>query len=1231
VRRRQILRATVGGGLGLGLLVGFAFFLTAALGAASAAAATVTVGSLSVDHMLEPEAIEDTKPTFGWKLIADGRGVKQSAYEVQVAKTEAELLAGTDVWNSGKQTSAESLEIPYGGSSAALEAGHGYFWRVRVWDQSGNPSAWSAPAHWQMALLSESDWHGADWIAPRANVEASTWTDYELSVDFAITSGATGAIFREQDPENFYMWQINIESGEALLRPHIDRNGHFEVLDEVSLGTVITAGELHSVHHLSIKAEGTTIRTYIDGQEVEHLTDSTFGSGGIGFRSGGSSENATFTNLSVKALGGGGSTLFSDSFSTSPDPAFPGAPIEGGGLHAREGRTSLISTAPAAPLLRKAFTLAHSTAEIASAHLYADGLGFYEADISGAKVGNQVLTPSAPIYTGRYRYQTYDVAGDLRNGENVLGMTLAEGYGPEFSPHVPRWLGPRQAIALLEIKYTSGETQRVVTDESWKWDEGPVVRAGIYAGESYDALREQSGWDEPGFDASAWQATRTVSSPGPLEADTTPPVRVIRAVAPVRVTEPASGVYVYDLGENISGWARLHVSAPPGTRIQMRYAEDILPDGHIDPRTNRRAASTDSFVVGNDGNGTWEPTFTYHGFRYVEVTGLPQPATLADLEGRVVHAALGETTQFHSSDAMLDAIFENNRRTMLNNAVSYPTDNPVRDERTDATMDVQAYVDASTREFEADRFFDSYLVGLGGGGWGESPDYNATNVPLAWDLYQQYGDRRALEAFYPGMLSTAEHYEQESSGLIWPEGDPAHDNGYGDWCPPIPEPEAQGGVGGPTAGGYEACFSEVSLVNTAIAYRNTKITAAAAQALGHTAKATEMTDLAEAIETAFESHFATSTGYGSGKQVTSVLPLAFGMVPASRRQSVAENLVARIEGPDKGHLQTGIFGTRFLLDALDAAGRPEVGRTMLDQTSYPGYGYEIGFGAQIGLPPGSGATTDWEEWTYESSMESHDHAMFAGINASFLTDLAGIEATSPGYATFRIAPVVPAGLPEAGASINTVRGPVSSAWTRSGSTFTLAAVVPPNSTALIYLPTEAGTEVRESGVPVGSAPGVEFVREEGSTGIYKVGSGEYHFVVAPPSHESESEEETHQPPAQPQPAPTPPTPTPQKPEAKNEPPRPQLTVTATVVKGGRVQVLLQCAGGCPSGGSKLKVTATGPSGKPVYARVQKPLVHGKLSFAFRPGRGTVVKRLRLQVVGLPVGAETVYANLSKAR
>jgi alpha-L-rhamnosidase len=1179
--------------------------------------------------MRAPLGIDDPRPRLGWQLHSGERGARQTAYRIQVAESTAGLTAGDLVWDSSEVGSAESVAVSYDGPP--LDSGQRYYWRVRVWDEHGEESAWSAPSWWEMGLLEPAAWQGAEWIAPAATTEAASWRDYRLDVAFTIVSGAAGVVFRAQNPDNFYMWQVQVEADDVLLRPHLRQDGHWEVLDEIDIADTLPLSQAHTPHELTIEADGDSFTTWIDGEEVNELDDDTFAAGGVGFRSGDGSEDARFDDLEVHDLNG--RELFSDDFETSPDPAFPGATLQSGALRSHAGDTDLISTTPAVPELRKEFVLDRPASQVVSARAYAFGLGLYELRLSGERVGDRVLTPPATDYGQRLRYQTYDVASQLRNGANVLGMTLAEGYGPRFSKYGWRWLGPRQAQVLLEVRYANGTSQHVISDGSWRWGEGAVREASLYGGETYDGRLAGSGWDEPGFDDGAWQPVKAASPPpGTLEADTTPPIRVVETLRPVALTEPAAGTHVFDLGRNFSGWARIQVEGPAGTEIRMRYAENIRADGTLDRTTNRNAAATDTFVLaGGPGTETFEPEFTYHGFRYVEVTGLPAgfEPTLDTLAGRVVHADLSPTAEFESSDPLLDRIYANNRRTIENNAMSYPTDNPVRDERTGPGMDVQAYVDAAVRDFDANRYLAAFLDQLDEE-WGGSPDMNAAHIPIAWALYEQYGDLATLAKSYPSMVAAVDAYMAETGDGVWPEPPAGEHRGFGDWCPPIPAGEVAGGIGGPDIDAYEECFSEVSLVNTALAYRDARIVAAAARALGQTVDAAHFDAIAEQIEAAFEATFANlpGGGYGSERQVTSILPLAFDMTPAGRRGPVARALVERVLTHDDGHLDTGIFGTRFLFDALLAAGRPDIALTALDQTTYPGFGYEIGFGPQIGLPPGHGATTSWEGWAYEAGHGSHDHAMFAGINASLTGGLGGIEPLSPGYAEVGIAPAAAAGLDRVATSLQTVRGEVASSWRRAGETFQLDVTVPPNATAEVRIPTQPGDEVRESGVAAGKSEGVSFLRDEGMSRVYRTGSGEFHFLAAPAPPKPDG---GGQPPGNGSPtgdgggtsdagAGTAPNPAAKRPPVSRRHGRhrskPRLRVRARALGSHRVSLVLSCRQGCPGRPRRVLVTVRAPARRhPVLGRRRARFADGRARIVLRT-RHRLPRRLRVDVRGL---------------
>ena len=1046
--------------------------------AASASPAGLSVTNLQVDYVTDPFGIDDTHPSLSWQLESGLNGERQTAYRILVASAADRLSPGrADVWDSGEVVSNASIGVPYGGP--VLQSTRRYYWTVQAWGVHGGPSSWAAPAWWEMGLLDPSDWQGAQWISPDTASQDS-WSDFAVDVDFTIRKGAASLLFRAQDANNLYLWQVNseVDPGHVMLRPHLELNGSFShLVPDVDVSQVITQQNLGEQHHLRVEANGSTFTTWIDGTLVNTLTDSTFSKGTIGFRVGDSTEDSRYDNLAVHGLDG--AALFSDDFSTSPDPAFPQTPIVDGQLEPGGGIT-LLNRDPGAPMLRDTFTLGK---KIARARAYVDGLGFYEMRVNGHKVGDDVLSPADTPYQQRDLYRTYDLTSDLRQGANTVGIWLGNGYGARFSQYGFRWLGPKQATLLIDVTYTDGTHQAVTTDGSWTWSNGPVTTNDIYAGESYDARLEQRGWDQPGFDAASWQPVTTVAAPSTkLVADDVPPVRVVQTLRPVRLTEPQPGVYVYDLGQNIAGWEQLRVQGAAGTTVRMRTAEDLGADGMLDTTTNRGAASTDTYTLaGSGGVETYEPRFTYHGFRYVEVTGYPGTPTLGAIAGRVVHADVASTGTFASSDWLLNQIWQNNRRTILNNSMSVPTDNPVRDERTPPGMDVQAYHDASIREFGMDRFYANYLLDMPpgtalptDGGNAQNPDMGGNQISLAWTLYEQYGDRATLARMYPAMKAFVDTNATNVPGHIWPAN-----HGFGDWCPPVYGDGVNGGLGSPGIGN---CTSEVSLVNTALSYLQAVDVVRAADALGQAADADHYTALAAAIKDAFNATFlnATHDGYADGRQTTSILPLAFGMVPADDVQAVGDRLVSTILDAGHGHLDTGIFGTRYLVDALARIGRIDVGMMVLDQTTYPGFGYEIG----------QGATTDWEQWTCRSNMESHDHAMFSGINASLYTQLAGIDPTGAGYGTLTVVPQVPPSLNHVAASIDTVRGPVASSWAVDRTAFTLDVTIPVNATAVVSMPLFG-----HGSNSVTADHHATLLRIEGDTAMYAVGSGQWQFIT----------------------------------------------------------------------------------------------------------------------------------------
>ncbi len=728
-----------------------------------------------------------------------------------------------------------------------------------------------------------------------------------------------------------------------------------------------------------------------------------------------------------------------------------------------KGKWIGVSSEMASPLLRSQF---HLDKRIKKATAYVFGFGFYELHLNGVKAGENVLTPVNSNYAKNLYYDTYDVTSLLREGGNAAGLWLGNGYDRGFSRSGYRWLAAKQAILELDIQFEDDTWARVVTDESWKAAESPILISSIYDGETYDARREKSGWDQFGYDDHAWQPVQLLPAPaGLIRSRLMPPIKVIRTLRPRRIYRPKPGVFVFDMGQNMAGWARVRAGGAAGTTIVMRYAEDILPNGTLDTRTNGLALVTDIFTLKGAGVEVYEPRFTYHGFRYVEVTGFPGTPTLSSLEGRVVHAAVEPVGSFHSSNPLLNRIHSNFQWSIVNNLVGIPTDNPARDERTPCQMDSMTAEETAIDNFDMNNYYTKWLQDIEG--IKRDPNWAGDQVFLAMLLYQHYGNRRILEDNYENSRQLVDAFATQAARQNpWSDA-------FGDWCPP-------------GRGTYKTCFNEGEIVNTSIYYRATLLVSQMAEVLGKTSDALTYKQRAESILREFNArHFNQATHtYESGRQVTSILPLAFDMVPPDQKPAVANALLERLIVKDREHLDTGIFGTRYLFDVLIDNGFAQEAYKVLNQTTYPSYGHQISLGA----------TTTWEQWHFIGGMESHDHAMYAGPGSTFYSRLAGIQPAQPGYKEILIRPDFPKGLTSVNCSLRTVMGEIVSNW-KVHNGLVEDITIPPNATAVVYLPAINAAQVKESGRPATKAKGVRFLRMENSYALFSVGSGTYQFVI----------------------------------------------------------------------------------------------------------------------------------------
>jgi alpha-L-rhamnosidase len=763
-----------------------------------------------------------------------------------------------------------------------------------------------------------------------------------------------------------------------------------------------------------------------------------------------------------------------------------------------------------APLLRKEFAL---DKDVRRARLRVSGLGYYEARLNGRRVGDHVLDPGWTTYDKRVLYSTYDVTDQLNRGRNAIGILLGNGwYNPlplrmwgklNLREHLP--VGEPRAIAQLDVEFTDGSTATIGTDDTWKAGDSPIVRNSVYLGEIYDARREQPGWDAAGFDDSKWKsAARASENVGSLHAQAAPPIRVTRTIRPVELTQPRPGVWIFDMGENFAGWARLRVSGPAGTRVRLRYAELLNADGSANFMTSacgqikqggpgyeysgsgapKSAWQQDEYVLkGTGGEETFTPHFTFHGFRYVEVTGFPGEPTLKSLDGLRLNSDLAPAGAFACSNEMFNRLQDVVQRTLLSNVFSVQSDCPHR-EKFGYGGDIVASSEMAVLNFDMSRFYAKAVedlneaqranggftetapyVGIGDHGLGEGSgpiEWGTGHPVLLAQLYQYYGDRRIMEQQYAPLRKWIELLDSRAKDYIL-------DNGIGD---------------------HEAIEkTSTAITGTAFYYYNVKLFERIARTLGKTGDAEHAAQTAEKIKAAFNQKFLRpGTGrYGAGTQAAQSLALAFGLVADADRQDALAALVRDITESHQGHLTTGIFGTKFMLEALSESGRADVAYQIADQRTFPGWGYMLE----------NGATTLWEHWAMDDHVFSRNHPMFGSVSEWFYKGLAGI-APAPdavGFDKILIRPQPVGDVTWVRSHHDSIRGRIVSELSREGGTLALKVRVPVGAVAIVSVPATGAAAVTEGGNPLDRVPGIRPRRAHAGVVDLEVPSGEYNFAV----------------------------------------------------------------------------------------------------------------------------------------
>jgi alpha-L-rhamnosidase len=1051
-------------------------------------AGSVVPVNLQCEYRLNPQGLDVVQPRLFWEVQSAERDQMQTAYQILVASSEPLLQKNAgDLWDSGKVASDETINIIYSGKP--LKSGAQCFWKVKTWDKNGQASDWSAPAKWSLGLLKQNDWQGkwigldqgektndfggAQWIwFPEGNPaeSAPVCTRYFRRVfELPANQEVSAAIIEITADDQFDMYVNGLAAGKG------NGWGSPKTIDLAAVlkpGKNILAVEARNVGNNPNPA-GVLAKLKVGFKPGTPWTLTT----GDGWKS------ATNAEAGWTAL------AFDDS-------AWPNTKLLGEYGTQSWGIIQSDDRPLPARYLRREFSVEK---KVRRATAYLCGLGLSELYLNGRKVSDDVLSPAIASYDQRAFYVTYDVTDHLRRGENAIGVILGNGrfYAPRVRvPAECRTFGYPKLLLQLNVEYTDGTTSQIVSDEKWKLTaNGPIRANNEFDGEVFDARMEMPGWSQVKFDDSQWEPAQLVSPGAPvLSAQIGEPIRVLETIRPVAITHPKPGVYIYDLGQNMAGWCRLKVNGLAGTVVKLRHGEELNPDGSLYTANMRSAKAEDSYTLKGKGVEIYEPRFTHHGFRFVEVTGFPGQLELDAIEGKVVHDALPKVGEFATSNPLINQIYHNIYWGVRDNYRSLPTDMP-RDERQGWMGDRQEVSKGETYLFNIAPLYSQWLTDINDAqrADGSVPDVCPAFWPLYQDgvvwastytivpnmLYDQYGDVGILQKHYASLKQWSDYMAKFLENDLMPR------NTYADWCFP-PRLKSEMTVINSTD---PKLTTDGNMMSTAIFYHDLQLMARSARLLGKTEDAEHFETLAGKIKVAFnQRYYHSELGYyDNGTQTSCVLPLAFGMVPDECKAKVFARLVKKITVESDNHLGTGLIGGHYLMRVLSDNGRPDLAYTIVTQTTYPSWGYMIS----------KGATTVWELWngdTADSGMNARNIVMLIGdLNIWLHEYLGGIRPGTPGFKNIIIKPEVVGGLDWVKVGYDSIRGRINSEWHQSAGRFELHITIPANTMATVYLPAKDVKSITENGRDLTKIMGVKSVRMETDRAVLEIGSGDYHF------------------------------------------------------------------------------------------------------------------------------------------
>ncbi|WP_329567958.1 family 78 glycoside hydrolase catalytic domain [Streptomyces sp. NBC_01361] len=1031
--------------------------------AVPAADSTTTAAELRTQHLDSALGIDDTTPELSWQL----RGAAQSAFRLQAATSSAALAAGRpDLWDSGKVDSPVP-QATYAGRGVASRTR--VYWRVQLWTPgAGHAAAWSAPAAFETGLTEAKDWSAA-WITNK-EWELSKRTVQPVTVELPRTTARyvrldvtkLGLPLADDFPALAHRLQLAEIEVRDSAAPDTD----------LAQGATVTASETDTerkVWEPKLAVDGITNSAWDQGAGYQSQTHDT------------ADAPVTLTLDLKEAKTFDRVVLFPRADQLTDDGRVPNFPVDYS-LATADAADGPYTTAAnvtgqkppepylpsGLPLFAKDFTLPKG---VRRARLYMAGLGVYDASLNGRPVGDAVLEPANTDFADRVQYATYDVTRQLRGGANSLSVELGNGISNQLSTADRyRKLYGNQAdpklIAQLEVTLADGTVRRIASGTDWRTTLGATTSSNWYGGEDYDARRVPTG------DHSTWdRATQAdaAGTPAVLSARETEPVRVVETLKGTEVSGAADGSRIFDLGRNIAGWPELTVTAPKGTTIRA-YPAESLKNGHANQSiSNVGAPLWDSYTTGSADTETWHPKFSYHGFRYVEIRGLPAGATVA-VRGKLLRADNASAGTFTSSNDLINGIHRITRRAVEGNMMSVLTDCPSREKlgwleqdqlvfpTLAANYDMRSYLRKIVRDMADAQTTDGLIpstvpdyVQLPGT-YRNDANWGGAFVLVPWQLYTTYGDKETLRAYYPQMKRYVAFLEQKISGGIL-------DYSLGDWfTPDTTFPKAVSGTYG-----YWRIVNALSDI---------------ARVLGDdTGVATYRAKADASAKALSDKFYDQQTGtFGGGGQGAEALALDMGAYPDGQRAPLLAHLVSSIESAGH-HLLLGEISLPAAFRVLSEAGRDDVVYKIATRTTSPSYGYQVL----------AGNTTLGESWDGGSG-QSQNHFMLGAIDAWFTQRLAGLDQTpdSVGYRELRIAPAVVGDLTSAGATHTTPYGEAATRWSLDGDRLSLTAKVPAGSTARVEMPVSSGD--------VHDPKGARFVEKADGVATYEVGAGTWTFA-----------------------------------------------------------------------------------------------------------------------------------------